>query len=140
MTAIPTTDGRAIPASPWRHDGVTTTCPACGHPFVPAGRQRWCSAACRAAGYRRRKPAAGPAIILPTPRLRIPANPDTQSGVFGHPRGGSGLRGRVVADVELGVPLKSPPSGAVGRVMGVQMGSGGSCQVSPVAGLWRSLR
>jgi len=39
---------------PSRNDGVTMDCPVCGTPFEPAGRQRWCSPACRQAAYRRR--------------------------------------------------------------------------------------
>jgi len=62
----------ASPATPSRHDAVTITCPACGQPFTPAGRQRWCSQACRAAGYRRRKQAASPAAALPASRPRRP--------------------------------------------------------------------
>jgi hypothetical protein len=59
-------------SNPSRHDSVTITCPACGRPFVPVGRQRWCSEACRAAGYRRRKQAASPPVVLPTPKPRRP--------------------------------------------------------------------
>lgn len=58
--------------SPPRHDSVTMPCPACGQPFVPSGRRQWCSGACRAAGYRRRKQAAAPALILPAPAPRRP--------------------------------------------------------------------
>jgi len=36
-------------------------CPACGQPFTPAGRRRWCSDACRQTAWRRRHPAPGPA-------------------------------------------------------------------------------
>ena len=55
---------------PSRHDSVTTLCPACGVAFVPVGRQLWCSNACRSAGYRRRRKAATPPVVLsaPTPR------------------------------------------------------------------------
>jgi len=56
--------------TPSCHDNVTTPCPACGSPFTPIGRQIWCSEACRAAGYRRRKQADRPAIALPDPRPR----------------------------------------------------------------------
>ena len=52
---------------PSRHDGVTIPCPACGRRFVAAGRQRWCSGACRAAGYRRRKQTAAPPVALAAP-------------------------------------------------------------------------
>ena len=41
-------------ATPVRNDGVTTPCPMCGEPFMPVGRQRVCSAACRQALWRRR--------------------------------------------------------------------------------------
>jgi hypothetical protein len=60
--------------NPSRHDGVTTCCPACGQPFIAAGRQRWCSGACRAAGYRRRKQTATPPLALAAP---IPRRPST---------------------------------------------------------------
>ena len=48
----------------------TATCPACGQPFTPAGRRRWCSDACRQAGWRRRHPAppAQTATLPPPPR------------------------------------------------------------------------
>ena len=45
----------------------TAACPACGQPFTRAGRRRWCSAACRQAGWRRRHPAP------PAPAEPIPA-------------------------------------------------------------------
>lgn len=46
----------------------TTACPACGQPFTPRGRRRWCSAACRQAAWRRRHPATPPpATALPAP-------------------------------------------------------------------------
>jgi hypothetical protein len=48
----------------------TAACPACGQPFTPAGRRRWCSDACRQAAWRRRHPAAQPvsasAVLPPT--------------------------------------------------------------------------
>ena len=50
--------------TPSRHDSVTMTCPGCGRDFVPMGRQRWCSGACRSAGYRRRK-AVVSAVAVP---------------------------------------------------------------------------
>ena len=56
--------------TPSRHDSVTMTCPGCGADFVPIRRQRWCSGACRSAGYRRRR-NEGVAIVqlrAPTPR------------------------------------------------------------------------
>lgn len=59
--------------NPSRHDGVTTPCPACGQAFIPTGRQRWCSGACRAAGYRRRKQTAAPPAALAAPAPRRPS-------------------------------------------------------------------
>jgi hypothetical protein len=72
LTATPVSTGFPASGSSSRHDGVTITCPACGQQFTPAGRQRWCSGRCRAAGYRRRKQAAGPDVVLPAPRPRRP--------------------------------------------------------------------
>ena len=43
-----------------RNDSAAA-CPACGQPFTPAGRRRWCSGACRQAAWRRRHPVPGPA-------------------------------------------------------------------------------
>lgn len=46
-------------------------CPACGQPFTPAGRRRWCSDACRQAAWRRRQthqPVAEPGLQQPTRR------------------------------------------------------------------------
>jgi hypothetical protein len=46
-------------------DGVTTTCPACQHPFIPVGLQRFCCEACRVAVYRRsRETAVAPVVAL----------------------------------------------------------------------------
>ena len=55
--------------APWRNDGVTIPCPVCQRAFVPRGRQRVCSAACRQATWRRRLPAspAGSMATLPLP-------------------------------------------------------------------------
>src|SRR5665213_2436958 len=50
------------PSSPLRDDSVTIACARCGQPFVPSGRRRFCSAACRqrawrqAAEQKRRRP------------------------------------------------------------------------------------
>jgi predicted nucleic acid-binding Zn ribbon protein len=60
------------PTIPPRHDAVTIPCPACGASFAPTGRQRWCSEACRALGYRRRKQAATPLVIVPKAQPRRP--------------------------------------------------------------------
>ena len=51
---------------------VTMTCPACGDPFIPIGRQKTCTDACRAAAYRARKAAARPVVVLPAAVSREP--------------------------------------------------------------------
>ena len=61
-----------IPTSPSRHDAVTTTCPICQHPFNPNGRRRFCSDACRAAAYRRRRDAAPASVVVPRAQPRRP--------------------------------------------------------------------
>lgn len=68
---------RAFSAIPDRqppscHDAVTMTCPVCQHPFTPAGRRKFCSDACRAAAYRRRRDATRPALSVPAARPRRP--------------------------------------------------------------------
>jgi len=56
----------AAARSPSRDDGVTMRpCPACGQPFTPSGRRRWCSAACKQAAWRRRRTPAVPAPPVP---------------------------------------------------------------------------
>ena len=57
---------------PSRHDAVTTDCPVCQHAFVPAGRQKFCSDACRAAAYRRRRDARPASLIVPKSQPRPP--------------------------------------------------------------------
>jgi hypothetical protein len=52
-------------SSPSRNDGVTITCPMCRGRFVPVGRQRVCSPACRQAAYRRRHAAAAVPLVMP---------------------------------------------------------------------------
>ena len=42
----------------------TRTCPLCGRAFLPRGRQRWCSDACRLKAFRRRH-APAPAEDVP---------------------------------------------------------------------------
>lgn len=51
---------------------VTMACPVCGAPFTPAGRQRFCSDACRAAAHRRRRATARPVISIPEAAGRVP--------------------------------------------------------------------
>ena len=58
--------------SPSCHDGVTTACPVCQATFTPIGRKQFCSDACRATAYRRRRDAGRPPIVLATARPRRP--------------------------------------------------------------------
>lgn len=60
------------PQTPSCHDAVTITCPICQHSFTPAGRQKFCSDACRAAAYRRRRDATRPVAGIPQRRPRRP--------------------------------------------------------------------
>ena len=61
------------PSSPRRVTiPVTMACPVCQTPFIPGGRRRFCSAACRAAAYRRRHPAARPVVVVPAGSRRMP--------------------------------------------------------------------
>jgi len=55
----------------------TAACPACGQPFTPAGRRRWCSDACRQAAWRRRHPATPPGGAAPVPPPLRPARDHT---------------------------------------------------------------
>jgi len=66
-------DAGAAARSPWRDDAVTMrTCPACGQPFTPSGRRRWCSDACKQAAYRRRAATPVPVPTVPAARPRRP--------------------------------------------------------------------
>ena len=51
---------------------VTMACPVCGDAFVPVGRRRFCTDACRAAGYRRRRAAARSIVVVPARVSRVP--------------------------------------------------------------------
>ncbi len=68
MNAEPTD----APTTPLRHDAVTIPCPICVTPFLPAGKRRYCSDACRAAAYRRRRHATPAPVTLPPARPRKP--------------------------------------------------------------------
>jgi hypothetical protein len=61
----------ATPQPPSCHDTVTTTCPICQRSFTAGGRRMYCSDACKAAAYRRRRDNHPPAAI-PAPRPRRP--------------------------------------------------------------------
>ncbi len=54
------------------HRRVTMACPACGSPFTPSGRRRFCSDACRATAHRRRRMAARSAVVVPAVVSRRP--------------------------------------------------------------------
>ena len=58
--------------SPSCHDGVTTPCPVCQRRFVLIGRRRFCSDACRALAYRRRRDASRTNLVVPVARPRRP--------------------------------------------------------------------
>lgn len=58
--------------SPACHDTVTTSCPVCRHSFEPTGRQKYCSNACRAAAYRRRRDARPASLAVPKAQPRRP--------------------------------------------------------------------
>ncbi len=60
------------PELPSCHDAVTMTCPICQRPFTPTGRRKFCSDACRAAAYRRRRDAARPPVVVPRAQPRRP--------------------------------------------------------------------
>ncbi|WP_298446326.1 hypothetical protein [Ferrimicrobium sp.] len=57
--------------SPLRHDSVTMTCPVCGNSFGLSGRRTYCSDACRALAYRRRRDMGGiQPVTVPKSRPR----------------------------------------------------------------------
>jgi len=47
-------------------------CPVCHHPFTPVGRRTYCTDACRAAAYRRRRDGHPPEVNVPAGRPRRP--------------------------------------------------------------------
>jgi hypothetical protein len=57
--------------TPSRNDSVTILCPVCRRRrFVPIGRRKVCSPACRQALFRRRRAAAGAHLVVPPHRPR----------------------------------------------------------------------
>jgi hypothetical protein len=60
-----------MPESPYRNDGETRPCPRCSRSFTPIGRQRYCSAACRQATWRRRHAPQLPDLPPRVPRSEI---------------------------------------------------------------------
>jgi len=61
-----------MPEIPLRHDAVTIPCPVCQRPFVPTGKRRYCTDACKAAAYRHRQQAAIAPVVPPRTRPRKP--------------------------------------------------------------------
>jgi hypothetical protein len=53
-------------------DGARVICPVCQQSFARQGKRQWCSAACKAAAWRRRRQAEPPRIVLPPARPRRP--------------------------------------------------------------------
>ena len=51
-----------------RNDSGPRPCPVCQQPFIPRGRGRVCSAACRQAAWRQRHPPPLPRMPERTPR------------------------------------------------------------------------
>jgi len=56
------------PSSPLRDDSVTIAYARCGQLFVPSGRRRFCSAACRQALWRQRHPDPLPQVPARAPQ------------------------------------------------------------------------
>ena len=57
---------------PARHDAVTMAWPVCEQSFLRRDRQRFCSDACRAAAYRRRRDQRPASLVVPRARPRRP--------------------------------------------------------------------
>ena len=58
-------------SNPSRNDSVTILCPVCRcRRFVPSGRKKVCSPACRQTLFRRRQAAAGGPLVVPPHRSR----------------------------------------------------------------------
>jgi len=51
--------------NPLCNDVVTIPCPVCATPFLPVGKRRYCSDACRVAAHRRRHRADPLVDVLP---------------------------------------------------------------------------
>ena len=60
------------PPNPSYHDSVTMTCPVCQQPFTPTGRQKYCTDACRASAYRRRRDTNKTEVVVPQAQPRRP--------------------------------------------------------------------
>lgn len=53
-----------------RYDTIVTPCARCGREFVPSGRRRYCSDACKQADWRARQATCPPAVNDALPRVR----------------------------------------------------------------------
>jgi hypothetical protein len=68
----------AEPSAPSRDDtatapsGGTLACPVCRRPFLPAGRRRFCSDACRKTAWRRHAQSSPATAAVPPARPRRP--------------------------------------------------------------------
>lgn len=58
------------PANPSRDDKAAMTCPVCRTRFTPAGRQRYCAAACRKTAFRRRHQDPPATVVVPAAKPR----------------------------------------------------------------------
>jgi hypothetical protein len=56
-----TSPGAPAPSRNDSRNDTAVRCPACGQSFIPSGRRRWCSDACRQAAWRSRHQPAQPA-------------------------------------------------------------------------------
>ena len=56
--------------SPLRHDSVTIACPVCGNSFPSSGRRTYCSDACRANAYHRRRSGMTRHVRVPKSQSR----------------------------------------------------------------------
>jgi hypothetical protein len=55
---------------PSRDDAGTMSCPVCQQPFIPAGRQRYCTGRCRKTAFRRRHQDQPGPVTVPAARSR----------------------------------------------------------------------
>jgi hypothetical protein len=75
------------PVTPSRDDQATMACPVCRTRFTPAGRQRYCGAACRKTAFRRRHQDLSTTVVVPA------AKPRQQNAIYQCPACGQRLHG-----------------------------------------------
>lgn len=73
MSAPPTPSRDDPVTMATEHGPATVPCAACGSPFHPVGRARFCSPACRTRAWRRRHPSPTPPAEPPAARRRAAA-------------------------------------------------------------------